>query len=75
MPSSQPRRDSDPIQPWDSDHTALVHVLWAAGIKGAEADELASKIMQSKWMKAVRYHEAERAAKDAFAQGFGAGGG
>jgi hypothetical protein len=56
LPSSQ----SDEIQPYDSDHTALVHVLWSAGINGAEADELASKIMQSKWLRAVRLHAAPR---------------
>jgi hypothetical protein len=48
------------IQPYDSDHTALVHVLWDAGLKGAEADALASKIMRSKWMRAVRIHAQER---------------
>lgn len=47
------------IEQYDSDHTALVHVLWAANIKGADADELAARIMQSKWMIAVRQHAAE----------------
>lgn len=54
----------DEIQPWDSDHTALVHVLWSARHKGLtldRADELASQIMQSRWMKAVRIHAVERA--------------
>lgn len=48
---------ADHIMPWDNDHTALVHVLWAAereGLTLADADALAAKIMQSKWMKAVR---------------------
>lgn len=54
-----PRQSDDVIQPYDSDHTALVHVLWSAGIKGSEADELASKIMRSKWMKAVKLHAKE----------------
>jgi hypothetical protein len=36
------------------------HVLWSAGINGAQADELASKIMQSKWLRAVRLHAAPR---------------
>jgi hypothetical protein len=49
----------DEFHPWDSDHTALVHVLWAAereGITVRDADRLASFIMQSKWMQAVRLH-------------------
>jgi hypothetical protein len=56
--------DSEPtgtMQPWDSDHTALVHVLWTAESKGLtirDADELASHIMQSKWMHAVKFHAA-----------------
>lgn len=55
--------ERDQIQPWDSDHTALVHVLWEARRKGIgveDADELASLIMRSKWMKAVRQHAKER---------------
>jgi hypothetical protein len=51
------------IQPYDSDHTALVHVLWQAqrgGITISDADALASLIMQSKWMRAVRLHARER---------------
>lgn len=54
-------RASDRIEPWDSDHTALVHVLWREGIHGSEADALASKIMRSKWLRAVRLHAVERA--------------
>jgi hypothetical protein len=55
------------IQPWDSDHTALVHALWAAqreGLTVREADALASRIMQSKWMRAVRQHAAEPRRKE-----------
>lgn len=47
------------IQPWDSDHTALVHVLWDAEHKGLtleDFDKLASHIMRSKWLRAVRRH-------------------
>lgn len=54
------------IKPWDSDHTALVHVLWAAQHDGlipkgthrgdAIADVLASRIMQSQWHQAVKQH-------------------
>lgn len=55
---------SEPIQPYDSDHTALVHVLWEAQRKGltiSDPDALASLIFQSKWIKAVRLHAKERA--------------
>jgi len=50
------------FDPWDSDHTALVHVLWEASGKGltlAKADELASHIMRSQWMRATRHHAKE----------------
>lgn len=50
------------IKPWDSDHTALVHVLWQAeraGITIRDPDELAQAIMTSKWMQAVRQHAQE----------------
>jgi Zn ribbon nucleic-acid-binding protein len=57
-------REQEPIQLWDSDHTALVHVLWEAQHKGltvGDTDELARLIMQSEWMRAVRLHaKAER---------------
>lgn len=54
--------DSEEIKPWDSDHTALVHVLWDARRKGLsveKADELASHIMRSQWMRAVHLHARE----------------
>jgi hypothetical protein len=47
------------VQPYDSDHTALVHLLWVAKDKGLTLDnfdELASLIMQSHWLRAVRLH-------------------
>jgi hypothetical protein len=47
------------IQPWDSDHTALVHVLWQAehnGLSLDRPDDLAQHIMTSRWMQAVRLH-------------------
>lgn len=50
---------SEHFDPWDSDHTELVHVLWNASAKGldvSQADALASYIMQSHWMRAVRHH-------------------
>lgn len=52
------------MAPWDSDHTALVHVLWAAAREGVtikDADELASRIMASDWMRAVRVHAVDAA--------------
>lgn len=55
-----------PIDPWDSDHTALVHVLWDArrdGLTIEDADRLASKIMQSRWMRAARQHAGEAVVK------------
>ena len=57
------RRTDDPIQPYDSDHTALVHVLWDArrdGVTIEDADELASRIMRSRWMQAVQVHAVEK---------------
>lgn len=51
------------IHSYDSDHTALVHVLWAAerdGVTIKDADELASRIMESKWMRAVKQHAKEQ---------------
>lgn len=56
-------KSDEQIQPYDSDHTALVHVLWEAQRKGltvSDADALASHIMGSKWMRAVRLHARER---------------
>lgn len=50
-------RDDETIKPWDHDHTALVHVLWEAernGLTICDADQLASLIMASHWMRAVR---------------------
>lgn len=55
-------REREKVQPWDSDHTALVHVLWAAqrdGLTVERADELAAHIMCSKWFRAVRQHAVE----------------
>jgi hypothetical protein len=53
------QRMTDDIQPYDSDHTALVHVLWDAQREGMtirDADALAEHIMASKWMQAVEAH-------------------
>lgn len=52
----------DAIQPYDSDHTALVHVLWEAqrrGLTVSDPDALAALIMRSRWMRAVRLHARE----------------
>ena len=49
----------DAIEPYDSDYTALVHVLWEArraGVTISDPDALAALIMQSKWLKAVKMH-------------------
>lgn len=54
------------IRYYDSDHTALVHVLWAIrrdGLTIDDFDEVASKIMQSRWMKAARLHAVEAHAR------------
>jgi len=54
-----------PIQSYDSDHTALVHVLWSAKSKGLsldDADHLAEHIMTSRWMRAVRLHAVDESA-------------
>jgi hypothetical protein len=45
-----------PFAVWESDHTALVHVLWQAKRNGltleADADEIARLITTSRWMAA-----------------------
>lgn len=54
------------IRSYDSDHTALVQVLWtidSAGLTLKDFDEVASRIMRSKWMKATKLHAVEQAAK------------
>lgn len=47
-----------PFEPWESDHTALVHVLWHARDKGwtlqDNADDLASLIRNSRFMEAMK---------------------
>jgi hypothetical protein len=55
-------RSQSDIQSYDSDHTALVHVLWEARRRGwtlDDYDEVAALIMRSRWMEAVRLHAAE----------------
>lgn len=59
---------SGPFEPWESDHTALVHVLWAARRRGLsledDADQIASMILRSRWA-AARADAAARAAAPA----------
>ncbi|AEJ94162.1 hypothetical protein THIBAULT_46 [Mycobacterium phage Thibault] len=48
---------SGPFEPWEGDHTALVHVLWAArraGLSLDDADEVAERILCSRWAAAYR---------------------
>lgn len=62
-----PRNYDDKIESYDSDHTALVHVLWAidsAGLTLKDFDEVAGRIMTSKWFKAVKQHAIETTLKD-----------
>lgn len=45
-----------PFEYWESDHTALVHVLWSAKNQGltlkSDYDEIAHMILNSRWMAA-----------------------
>ncbi|MFE6966881.1 hypothetical protein ACFVAJ_17355 [Agromyces sp. NPDC057679] len=47
-----------PFDPWEKDHTALVHVLWDCKADGlnlhGDFDEIATRIRQSRWMTAQR---------------------
>lgn len=53
------------FRPWEGDHTDLVHVLWAARREGLSLsktpDELAEKILNSRWLAAREAHAVERA--------------
>lgn len=56
-----------PFESWESDHTALVHVLWAAkwsGLSLDDADEIASRILQSRWAAAYRAQTLQNLRKD-----------
>lgn len=62
MTAPVPHTSEAAIQPYDSDHTALVHVLWEAKRRGwtlDDADEVAAIIMRSKWLEAVKIHATE----------------
>ena len=52
-----------PFEDWESDGTALVHVLWAARRSGADlvsdAPRIAAMILGSRFLAAARAHTAE----------------
>lgn len=62
----RPRPDNDtaqrglepPFDYWESDHTGLVHVLWAAErqglVLGEDDDEIARLILRSRWFAATK---------------------
>ena len=56
---------SPPFDWWESDHTALVHVLWSARNQGLNlkdnADKIAEMILRSRWMAARQYKAATEA--------------
>jgi hypothetical protein len=51
-----------PYEPWEGDHTALVHVLWSArnaGLdldSGEDVDKIASMILHSRWFYAAQQY-------------------
>lgn len=54
------RGTEPPFDPWEDDHTGLVHVLWSAqsdGLIARDADcaRLATMIMRSRWLAATRF--------------------
>jgi len=54
-----------PFTAWAHDHTSLVHVLWDARNSGLtladNADEIASLIVQSRWLAArISFEEARK---------------
>lgn len=56
-----------PFEPYESDHTALVHVLWNAKHRGMtldDADEVAELIGRSRWFAAVEADAASRAIRE-----------
>jgi hypothetical protein len=56
------RGTEGPFEDYESDHTALVHVLWAARRAGltleADADAIASMIRRSRYHAALLSHAA-----------------
>lgn len=53
-----------PYEYWEGDHTALVHVLWAAKHSGLtimdDADTIASMILRSRFMAARIAQQSDR---------------
>lgn len=82
MPTHDLRLDNDtneygttgPFKDFESDHTALVHVLWAAQRRGLnlddDADAIANMIMRSRWL-AAQVNAAKAAAWDQSRETFG----
>lgn len=63
-----------PFKDYEGDHTALVHVLWAAKRRGLnledDADAIANMIMRSRWL-AAQVNTAKAAAWDQSRETFG----
>lgn len=55
-PDTLQKGTNGPFEPWESDHTALYHVLRSARFQGltleSDADEIAHLILGSRWMAA-----------------------
>lgn len=63
-PSTVEFGQDGPFDPWEHDHTSLVHVLWHFSRAGLtlddDADEIASLLMGSRWGNAQRSLEQSR---------------
>lgn len=57
-PDTKFKGTQGPFEPWESDHTGLVHVLWNVHRNGLslerDADEIAALIRHSRWAAALR---------------------
>jgi hypothetical protein len=57
-PDTRSKGTGGPFATWESDGTGMVHALWSAHNNGltleANADEIKSRIMGSRWLAAVR---------------------
>ncbi|WP_157497148.1 hypothetical protein [Leifsonia sp. Leaf264] len=55
-----------PFDPWEKDHTSLVHILWDVRHRGLnlfdDFDEIATTINHSRWLAAQRHDAAENGA-------------
>lgn len=58
---TQQKGTDGPFEPWEGDHTALVHVLWAAKHAGLtlenDFDAIATMILRSRFMAARAAHK------------------